>query len=315
MGAIYIDNKNFEIKVDGNTIVFYEGKSFQGRVPIQPLDRVVIVGNHRIETSVLWKLALNGISVIFLSGRNLKFGGILHGRIHNNGLLRLKQYEKSKSDFCLEVSKELIMSKIKKQAELLGDLALSLKSDRYEQKNSKESLEAILSQVREQNSIDSLRGLEGSAAKIYLEAFTLAFPAGLGFKTRTRRPPQDPVNAILSLVYTLVHFELVREIEVRGLDPTIGFYHSFEYGRESLACDLIEEFRPDVDRFVLELFRNRDLRNEDFKYCNATGQVTSCYLSKTKRKDFFNYYENWAKPNRENWREKVNYLSRRIMND
>lgn len=313
MGTVFIDDKNLDIRIDGNTIAFYEGTRCAGRIPLNPLDRVVIVGNHKIETSVLCRLARLDISVIFLSGKRMAFSGILHGRLHNNGLLRLKQYEKSKSDFSLKIARELVSTKIRKQAMFLAELADGVRSDGFPFKKAKDSLEAILTEVEMQKEIDSLRGLEGSAANIYFHAYALAFPESLGLKARTRRPPRDPVNAILSLSYTLLHYEMVREIEIIGLDPTIGFYHSFEYGRESLACDLVEEFRPDVDRFVYEIFKTRSLRKEDFSYDGEAVHNNGCFLKKSKRREFFQMYEMWAKENRVKWRDKVLYLSRRIM--
>lgn len=124
-----------------------------------------------------------------------------------------------------------------------------------------------------------------------------------------RRPPTDPVNSLLSLIYTFVHFEMVREIECIGLDPLIGFYHSFEYGRESLACDLVEPFRPDVDRFVYDIFKEEKLNISDF-YKENNHQA--CYLKKSSRRNFFLLYETWAQEQRSKWKEEVENLARRI---
>ncbi|MBI5307893.1 MAG: CRISPR-associated endonuclease Cas1 [Planctomycetes bacterium] len=261
MGTLYIDRKGYHIKLDGESIVFYlEGKR-EGIVPIRPLDRVIIAGSNTIDTSVLNKLADNGCNVIFLSGRGLQYRGVLTGRIHNNGILRVKQYEKSlNNDFVITLSKEITLEKIEKQREFLGEAIKITGSE-----NVKETfcnVFGILEHIAEGitlgcESLESLRGYEGAASNAYFSAFTALFPELLGFKTRTRRPPKDPVNAMLSLCYTLIHYEAVREIQVIGLDPTIGFYHCFDYGRESLACDLIEPFRPMADRFVWELFKCR----------------------------------------------------------
>ncbi len=163
--------------------------------------------------------------------------------------------------------------------------------------------------MNQQPNIESLRGLEGSAANAYYRAFSLLFPPSLGFHSRVRRPPTDPVNALLSLIYTFLHFEMVREIECLGLDPMIGFYHSFEYGRESLACDLIEPFRPDVDRLVFNVFKNEQLTINDFKKETSNN---SCYLKKKSRKKLFLLYESWAKNERPLWTEEAKNLARRI---
>ncbi|MBC7362143.1 MAG: CRISPR-associated endonuclease Cas1 [Candidatus Aminicenantes bacterium] len=313
MGSLYIDRKDIEIKVEGNSLVFYCQGNREGSAPLQPLERVVIIGNVRIETLVLHRLALNNIAVIFLSGRRLAFRGILHGRLHNNGLLRVKQYEKSLSFFTLIFSRELMEAKLKKQIEFLAELKDLRPEFKSEISSSIQSMEFICNQLKEADSPDSIRGLEGSAANCYFKALTLVFPPSLNFAGRRRRPPVDPVNALLSLTYTLLHFELVREIELIGLDPVIGFYHSFEYGRESLACDLVEAFRADADRFVFNLFREREFKEDDFTRSESGGQ-DGCFLKKKSREKYFRHYEEWAREKRPLWRSYVQNLARRLLN-
>jgi CRISPR-associated protein Cas1 len=158
--------------------------------------------------------------------------------------------------------------------------------------------------------VQNLVGLEGSASAAYFSGYTKLFPPSLEFTGRNRRPPRDPVNAILSLSYTMLHYETVREIEVIGLDPTIGFLHQFEYGRESLACDLVEIHRPMVDEFVWELFRERSLTDRDFSY---EKERPGCYLKKESRKRFYPWYEAWAKTLRSHITDTVRALARRIL--
>jgi hypothetical protein len=121
MGTLYIDRKDIHIRLDGNAIAFYANGKREGTVPINPLKRVIIAGSQTIETPVLRRLAADNISVMFLSGKQLRFGGMLHGRLHNNGLLRVKQYEKSLSDFAAEFAKELVIRKIIAQSHVLED--------------------------------------------------------------------------------------------------------------------------------------------------------------------------------------------------
>ncbi len=309
MGSLYIDRKDLELRIDGQAIAFYSKKKREGIVPLGPLKRVIIAGNIKLETSVLHKLAINNISVLFLYGKRLRFAGILHGRLHRNGLLRLKQYEKSQSAFALIVATDLVARKLQKNKKFLEEMAEQRKDIKYELIKAIETIKAIIDQVNQQPNIESLRGLEGSAANAYYRAFSLLFPPSLGFHARVRRPPTDPVNALLSLIYTFLHFEMVREIECLGLDPLIGFYHAFEYGRESLACDLVEPFRPDVDRFVYNLFKEEQLTHSDFK---KESDNNSCYLKKESRRKLFLLYESWAQNQRSLWAEEVKSLARRI---
>lgn len=313
MGTLYIDRKDIHIKLDGNALAFYSNGKREGIIPLEPVKRVIFVGNMSLETSVVKKFIELGISAIFLSGRRLKFAGILHGRLHNNGLLRLRQYEKAHSEFVREYAQEIVKRKIKAQMGLLDEV-LAIRHDlRLEIKSALGILENILDRLNsELFNIESLKGLEGSASASYFSAYIKLFPETLGFHKRTRRPPLDPVNAMLSLCYTLLHFEIVREIEVIGLDPTIGFYHQFEYGRESLACDIVEVFRCDVDRLVWNLFRERIFTSDDFV---KDHENSGYYLKKQKRKDFYHLYENWAKNMRPSFTDEVRALARRISDE
>ncbi len=281
-------------------------------MPINPLKRVVIVGNVSIDTPVIHRLSDEKISVVFLSGKRLRFCGMLNGRLHNNGALRIAQYEKSRTDLALEAAKDLVIRKISKQRDLLDNTKMERPEIRLELTTSVNMLIDILKKLQDEEiQIDTLRGLEGAAGASYFAAYTAMFAPSLEFNRRTRRPPQDPVNAMLSLCYTLLHFEMLREIEIIGLDPTIGFYHQFEYGRESLACDLVEPYRPNVDSFVYEIFRTRQFTQRDF---SEDDEKPGCYLKKAARQRFYPSYEEWAKALRPLWREETRGIARRIMN-
>jgi len=311
MGTLYIDRKELHIRLDGQALAFYRDGEREGLVPISPLKRVIVIGNVSIETPVLHKLSNENVSVIFLSGKRLRFCGMLHGRLHNNGILRVKQYEKSLSLFSMEIASDIVKRKVAGQSEFLMDARESRPDLRFPMTNASRTLEKIIETLRTQTvEMQTLRGLEGGASTTYFQAFTNMFPDSLQFKKRNRRPPEDPVNAMLSLCYTLLHYEIVREIEVIGLDPTIGFYHQFDYGRESLACDLVELFRVDVDRFVWELFRERIFTVRDFAHGD---ERPGCYLKKESRKRFYPLYEEWAKSIRPKLVNEVRTLSVRIM--
>ncbi|GAB5046956.1 CRISPR-associated endonuclease Cas1 [Thermodesulfovibrio sp. TK110] len=311
MGTVFIDRKDIYLKTDGNSIDFYSKGKKQGSLPISPLKRVVIIGNIKLQTSVIHKLIKNDVTVVFFTGK-LKYTGIIYGPMHNNGHLRVKQYEKSINPSALQLAKEIVARKIHSQIEFLKDFVyikpiLSMNSQEIKEKllNKIETLKTV-------SSMDSLRGIEGTAQALYFSIYTKLYPDSYGFNKRTRRPPQDPVNAMLSFCYTLLHYETVREIQFIGLDPTIGFYHQFEYGRESLACDIVEMFRVDVDRFVYELFKERHITVRDFMKDITQGGV---YLKKSGRKKFYPLYEQWAQPIRQKLRDSVRELAKRIINE
>lgn len=313
MGTLYIDRKGIHIRVDGNALAFYSNGQREGMVPLEPIKRVIFAGNMTVETSVMRKFTELGISALFLSGRSLRFSGMLHGKIHNNGLLRLKQYEKAISGFAREYAQEVVTRKIMSELCFLEDTLRARPDLRLEITVAIETFKRILDKLNSDSfTLESLKGLEGSASASYFSAYTHLFPESLGFRNRNRRPPLDPVNAMLSLCYTLIHFEIVREIEVIGLDPTIGFYHQFEYGRESLACDLVELFRCDTDRFVWHVFKDRLFTADDFF---KDPENSGYYLKKSKRKGFYPLYEEWAKNIRQSIIEEVRSLSRRLMDE
>ena len=117
---------------------------------------------------------------------------------------------------------------------------------------------------------DALMGIEGAAAAAFFRAYATLFPSSLGFAQRRRRPPPDPVNVCLSLGYTLLHHIAVREVQIVGLDPLLGFLHVPERGRELLACDLVEPLRPHVEEWVWRALAERRLRGEHFT-CEKGG--------------------------------------------
>lgn len=313
MGTLYIDRKDLEIRLDGYALAFYTKGEREGIIPIKPLKRIVVIGHVKLETPVLHRLADEGISVLFLSGKRQRFRGVFHGRLHKNGLLRLMQYRKADTPFVSEFSRELILRKIGLQKDLLAFAEKERPDLRTVLCRGISTLESVLEKAKvlpDGSGMEGLRGLEGGAAAAYFTAYTALFPDSLKFTRRTRRPPEDPVNAMLSLTYTLLHYEVVREIETIGLDPFIGFYHQFEYGRESLACDLVEPSRPYVDRWVWELFRKRTFTGRDF---SEGKERPGCYLKKEGRSRYYILYEEWAEDIRKTLREEVQALARRIM--
>lgn len=311
MGTVFIDRKDLYLKSDGNSVSLYVKGKKEGSIPLSLIKRVIIIGNVKLETAVIHKLTKNRASLLFLTGR-LKYAGTLYGSLHNNGLLRIKQYEKSLTDFAITVAKEIVIRKIRAEIEFLQEIKNIKPSLSMHVSDAAKSLNNIITSIMDTDSVETLRGLEGSSQMIYFSVYTKLYPDSLKFKKRQRRPPTDPVNAMLSLCYTLLHFELLREIQLTGLDPFIGFYHQFEYGRESLACDLVELFRVNVDRFVYELFSSRSITVRDFMKDSLQDGV---YLKKSGRRKFYPLYEEWANTLRPQLREQVRELSRRILDE
>ncbi len=311
-GTVYLDRKDAELRVDGGALAVYVNGERDGLVPLAPVDRIVVIGNQCVQTSVLHRLAEQGIAVLFLSGRTHAYRGRLVGRLHNHARLRLRQYAEHGGTLAMELARSWMAAKLDGQAALLREAAEARADQRAGLLRAAEIVADTRAKLAGADTLERLRGLEGGAASAYFGALPALFPPSLGFAGRERRPPRDPVNALLSLTYTLAHWEWVRECEVIGLDPLVGFYHEVDYGRESLACDLLEPFRPTVDRWVWELFRTRQFEGRDF---SSDTDRPGCALKKAARGRFYAAYEAWIAPHRSSMRETVEALARRILDD
>lgn len=299
MSSLYIDRKGIALKLSGEALICYENEERVGTIPLAPIERIYLKGDVTLQASLLAKLGERNIGIICLSGRK-NTPTLFMPQPHNDAQRRLLQYELANNEaFCLAFAKKLIGLKLLTQAHWLwqaSNIRLDKKSLLVEKA---EELEALIAKIDIQTSLASLRGIEGRAAASYFDALSHYLPPSLHFDGRNRRPPRDPFNAVLSLTYTILHNEAVLAAYGAGLDPYIGFYHSLDYGRESLACDLIEPLRPLIDNWLLGCFRQEILRLEHF-----SSTQEGCFLGKAGRIYFYQAYENqmsiWRKMLNEN---------------
>jgi len=293
MSTLILDRSDLEIRLDGNALALYEPAGRRGSVPMKLLDRVILQGGVKLDAGVLTKLAEAGIATLLLSKRHSKRVAIVLGLAHNDAGIRLAQSRRVfDAAWCDAWATRQILAKTRAQTRLLQE-ALNARPD-----NRKPLTDALASLRLAQDNlagarldIASVRGIEGAAARAHFQGLSALFPPSLNFNGRNRRPPRDPVNACLSLGYTLLHFDAVRACHMAGLDPLLGFYHRPSFGRESLASDLIEPLRSHVDRQVWQLFRMRTLRDDHFSHDGA-----ACLLGKTGRAAFYQDYESHAAP-------------------
>lgn len=246
----------------------------------------MIFGNVQVTTQALVEMLDHGIELAILSA-----SGQLRGQLTppkaKNIVLRMKQYEMSGSaQACLRIAREVVGGKIANSVAVVR---------RYRANHpeaipveSVKELEATLQSARTALSLDSLRGAEGTAAVRYFRCLQGMVPPAFGFTGRNRRPPRDPMNALLSFGYVLVGNELQALLDAMGFDPYLGFFHQVDYGRPSLALDLLEEFRaPLVDRFSARLLNQGILKVVDFTATPEKGTV----LSREALKRYFVEYE------------------------
>lgn len=290
MGSLYLDRKNLSIKLDGQALALYEDGVKKGTVPLHLLDRVVLRGNVQMESKILGALSERNIGLLVLSGRNTEATAMLAGRPHNESLRRLGQYQVTlDQSLRTPLARWLVLVKIRGQHKLLQKALVARADLRHPLMSASQTLSGILAKLRDNNnpgSIASLRGFEGAAAAAYFSGYTELFAPSLSFTGRKKRPPPDPVNVCLSLGYTLLHYDAVRASHIVGLDSMLGFYHDLCFGRESLACDLMEPLRPWLDGWVWQLFRERQLRLEHFSV-----EQGRCQMNKVGRQVFYACYE------------------------
>lgn len=292
MATLYLDHDALELKTDGKAVALYRQGERVRTLPTSLLERVVIQGDVTLSAGVLGRLVEAGASVLFLSRRNSRRLASVVGPAHADARIRLAQYEAVRdATFRARAARGWLRLKLRGQRRLLLGQLPRRPDRRKPLLNAIRRLEQSLAELEAVSGRNraGLMGLEGAAASAYFTAFATLFPPSLAFKGRNRRPPRDPVNAVLSLTYTMLHHEAVSELHAAGLDPWLGFLHAPAYGRESLACDLIEPLRPHADAWVLELFCARALRGEDFRQDKGR-----CLLGKAGRGRFYTHYAGFA---------------------
>ena len=237
-------------------------------IPAKDVEAIVCFGQMTVSTPLLKFCGERGISITFLSTHG-HFYGRFYGPVSGNVLLRKKQYESiSQPEFANRLVQNILLGKIKNSKTVL--LRAARKNQEFSQSLTAavKQLAELASQLELCNCIDSMRGIEGAAASIYFSQFDsmVHSPTGFRFETRSRRPPRNEVNALLSFVYMLLVREISSALETVGLDPAAGYLHTLRPGRPSFSLDLIEELRaPLCDRFALSLLNLGQLGTKDFE--------------------------------------------------
>lgn len=259
---LYVHDHRAVIALSGEQLIV---RGSEGTVPVRMMNtsQVVIRGNAQISTQALRALLERGIPISFLSGGGY-FVGRATGSDTNNVDLRMAQYRASSDDAtCLELARAFVGGKIRncrtmlrRNHESLGPTTLG-------------ELKQLTRKAAAAESLASLLGIEGAAARVYFQAFAGMLkprePLSFDFQRRNRRPPRDPVNALLSFTYALLVKEIVLAASGVGLEPLLGFYHQPRFGRPALALDLMEELRPIVaDSVVVNAINTGVITADDF---------------------------------------------------
>lgn len=287
MSTFYITQQYTTLRKEDERLKLYRGKELLTDIPVFKVKQVVIFGEVTVTASTIRKLAENKITLCYLTEWG-KFISRMEGDVSKNVIVRLKQYENHLDigKGSVKFAQSFISGKIKNSRTVL------MKSNRDGDKSAAfkeavDELNRLEKRLKDEDNIDSIRGIEGRAAAVYFSVFTEMIKGEFTFETRNKRPPKDPINSMLSFGYVLLSNEMSSAISCVGLDPHIGFLHRLRYGRTSLALDMMEEFRAlFVDRLVLSIVNNKILKKEDFE--EILGEVK---MSKKAIRKFLEAYE------------------------
>lgn len=263
LNTLYVMSPDRYLSLDGENIVVSEEHMEIGRVPLHNLEAIVTSGYPGVSPALMGKCADRNISLCFItpSGR---FLARVTGEVKGNVLLRREQYRYADNEKkSLEIAKCMITGKLFNSRWVVERACRDypMRIDVEKLKKVSAELRDALQKVQECDSIDSLRGIEGEAASRYFSVFDdliLQQKEVFRFTGRSKRPPMDQVNAMMSFAYTLVTSMCASALELVGLDPYVGYMHTERPGRKALALDLTEEFRSVfADRFVLTMINKK----------------------------------------------------------
>jgi len=271
LNTLYVTQPESYLHLDNDTLRVEIEHETRLRVPLHHLSTVVCFGHVMVSPILMHRLAEDGKSLVLLDGHG-RFKARLEGPVSGNVLLRQAQHRRvTSADFCVAVAKSCIAGKIKncRQVLLRGARENGREDDNAALTATADELARALARLEHAADLDAVRGVEGDAAKRYFGVLGLLVRpearAAFTPNGRTRRPPLDRMNALLSFLYAMLMNDARSAVESVGLDPQIGFLHAVRPGRAALALDLMEEFLPlFADRLALTLINRRQIDSADF---------------------------------------------------
>ncbi|MGB7329370.1 MAG: type I-C CRISPR-associated endonuclease Cas1c [Rubripirellula sp.] len=275
LNTLFVTTEKSYLRKSGEAVEVRFEKQTRLRVPLLNLDGIVCFGRVGCSPALMAACAKANVSISFLT----PCGGFLAavtGFTLGNVVLRREQYRRADDEAAtLAVAKEFVAAKIANSRGVLLRAARDSKDTEVQselQRHARRMANDIVA-ARKETSLDALRGREGESAATYFTAFPLMISPqakGFDFTTRNRRPPTDPINAMLSFLYSMLTHDARSACEATGLDAAVGFLHRDRSGRPGLALDLIEEFRAFlVDRLTLSLINRRQIQPGDFEFTDS----------------------------------------------
>jgi CRISP-associated protein Cas1 len=290
MAVVYVKEQGAIIRKHFGRILVEKDEELLLEIPLRQTDSVAVFGNVQVTTQALSELLERGIPLALYT-RHGRLKGHLVPDISKNVPLRVAQYRTALDEAAaLRIAKAVVRAKLLNSDKLLSDYRRHYPSERLA--SASEAMREALGKLAAVAQHSELLGHEGSAAAAYFSAFTEMNRSELPFDGRRKHPAMDPINGLLSLGYTLVMNEIRALVEGAGMEPHLGFLHKVDYGRPSLALDLLEPFRaPLVDRLSLRLVNEKTLTAADFARRVSGGAPGSVILLPDSFRKYLEAYE------------------------
>lgn len=293
LNTLYITSKDTYLCREGETVLIRVEQQIKHRFPIHILQGIVCFGYVMCSPALMKLCSDHHVAISFLGDRG-NFIAKVQGPVSGNVLLRREQYRKAdNAEFSDIIARTLIAGKLANSRTVLMRVARDLQNDEIcsQLKNASVHLARLIQNLDNTHGIDSLRGVEGEAAKMYFSVFDcmiLAQKDDFFFKERSRRPPLDNMNALMSFIYTLLAHDVASALETVGLDPAVGYLHRDRPGRPSLALDLMEECRSFIaDRLALTLVNRQQIKGKGFEK-SQSGDIR---MNDETRKEVLSAYQ------------------------
>ncbi len=271
LNTLYVTTQGAYLAREGDTVLVRVEEQTALRVPIHTLSSIVCFGRVSSSPPLMGLCAENGVALAFFT-QSGRFLARVQGPVSGNVLLRREQYRRSEDQGqAADIARSVVIAKVANCRTVLVRAA----REKPEAPGAEDldagalRLARLVEELQKPKPLDTVRGHEGDAARVYFEVFDHLITESkeaFFFRTRSRRPPLDNVNALLSFLYTLLTHDVAAALEGVGLDPAVGYLHRDRPGRPSLALDIVEELRPVIaDRLALSMINRRQIRGDGFR--------------------------------------------------
>ncbi len=274
LSTVYITSNNGTLSESGDVLEYFDYKGNKTKLLPNKVTQIIVIGRLTITGGAFAILFLHQIDVIFIKKNGKHTSRLIYAEKKNTVLRHKQHIISANQQNAASIAKDIVRGKLHNQYLFMQRINRKTKHEEHFVKESIKEMGRIRRILESANDLNIIRGLEGDASRIYFSCFGMnIYSDWTSFSARSKNPPLDPVNSVLSFLYTVLANRIGGYIYESGLDSGIGTLHAVSYGRESLIYDLIEEFRtPIVDTLTCSLFNLRVLNKEDFRVeCIPSG--------------------------------------------